>query len=255
MTDISSRQQELRLHHISAARAHEEVIDQITFAIRSGLLQPGDRLPTIEELAEMTDVSKPVIGEAVKVLRDHGVLQSKRGVQGGVTVVSEDVPVTLMRRTAGWRRSALAELVEARHPIEMQLALLAGERATAYDIERMRDSIVRYEKAVETGDGDYGAIRYLDHLFHYSFGSAAKSEMLAYYQHQILGEIAVLLHDYYITQEDPDLVIRTHWATLEAIESRDAAKIQKAMEWHLENLENLASSSMFAELVEKSTGA
>ena len=254
MNEISARQQALRFHHISAARAHEEVIDQITFAIRSGLLKPGDRLPTIEVLAEMTDVSKPVIGEAVKVLRDHGVLESKRGVQGGVTVVSEDVPLTLMRRTAGWRRSALAELVEARRPIEMELALLAGQRATAYDIERMRDSIVRYERAVEAGEDD-GAIRYLNHLFHYSFGSAAKSEMLAYYQHQILGEIAVLLHDYYISQEDPDLVVRTHWATLEAIESKDAAKITKAMEWHLENLEDLASSPAFLELLEKSKSA
>ncbi len=254
MTDISSRQQELRFHHISAARAHEEVIAQITFAIRSGWLKPGDRLPTIEVLAEMTDVSKPVIGEAVKVLRDHGVLRSKRGVQGGVTVVSEDVPVTLMRRTAGWRSAALAELVEARRPIEMELALLAGERATGYDIEQMRDSIVRYEKAVEAGEDD-GTIRHLNHLFHYSFGSAARSEMLAYYQHQILGEIAILLHDYYINQEDPDLVIRTHRATLEAIESKDAAKIRKAMEWHLENLENLASSPSLAELFEKPKGA
>lgn len=79
----------------------------MTFAIRSGLLSPGDRLPTIETLAQMTYVSKPVIGEAVKVLRGHGVRESKRGVQGGVTVVSEDIPVTLKRMTAGWRKAAL----------------------------------------------------------------------------------------------------------------------------------------------------
>jgi GntR family transcriptional repressor for pyruvate dehydrogenase complex len=253
MTDITDRQAELRFHHISAARAHEEVIGQITFAIRSGLLKPGDRLPTIEVLAEMTDVSKPVIGEAVRVLRDHGVLESKRGVQGGVSVVSEDIPVTLIRRTQGWRGAAVAELVEARRPVEMELALLAGQRATAYDIEQMRQSIVRYEEAVAEGADD-GAIRHLNHLFHYSFGSAAKSEMLAYYQHQILGEIAVLLHDYYISQEDPGLVIKTHWATLEAIESRSEKRIRKAMNWHLENLEQLAASPMLAEILENPPG-
>jgi DNA-binding FadR family transcriptional regulator len=254
MTEISERRQDdLRFHRISAARAHEEVIDQITFAIRSGLLKPGDRLPTIEMLADLTDVSKPVIGEAVKVLRDHGVLESKRGVQGGVTVVSEDIPVTLMRRTAGWRGAALAELIEARRPIEMELALLAGKRATAYDLEQMRDSIVRYE-AVASSD-DEGAKRHFNHLFHYSFGSAAKSEMLAYYQHHILGEIAILLHDYYISEEDPDLVIRTHWATLEAIQSGEPKKIHQAMDWHLENLETLAMSPDFAQFLDKSRDA
>ena len=107
MTDTTDGRTGLRFHRISAARAHEEVIDQITFAIRSGLLKPGDRLPTIEILAEMTEVSKPVIGEAVRVLRDHGVLESKRGVQGGVSVVSEDIPLSLMRRCAVWGSAAL----------------------------------------------------------------------------------------------------------------------------------------------------
>ena len=60
LTDVS-----LRLHPVTPVRAHEEVVSQIVFAIRSGLLRVGDRLPTIEALAASTHVSKPVVGEAV----------------------------------------------------------------------------------------------------------------------------------------------------------------------------------------------
>ncbi len=228
-------------YHISTARAHEEVIDQVTFAIRSGLLRVGDRLPTIDALARLTGVSKPVIGEAIRVLRDNGVLASKRGATGGVTVVSEDVPVNLIRLRAKWREAALAELIEARRPIEMELAIKAGERATPDDLAAMADSVQRLEQAV-ADNGEPTMLRHLNHLFHYSFGRAAQSEMLAYYQHQILGRIAVLLHEYYQRDEDPELVIKTHWETLAAIESRDENEIRRAMDYHLANLEELVKS-------------
>jgi len=238
---VNGQGPDVTFHPISTARAHEEVIDQVTFAIRSGLLRVGDRLPTVDALAQLTDVSKPVIGEAIKVLRDNGVLESKRGATGGVTVVSEDIPVTLIRLQTKWRESALTELVEARRPIEMDLALRAAERATEEDLEAMADSVRRLEKEVVDG-GEQSMIRHLNHLFHYTFGRAARSETLAYYQHQILGRIAVLLDEYYRQDEDPDMVIRTHWETLAAIESRDESQVRAAMDSHLANLEHLVRS-------------
>lgn len=251
--DIEGPASEVPFYEVSTARAHEEVVDQITFAIRSGLLRVGDRLPTIDMLTTLTGVSKPVVTEAVKVLRDNGVLESKRGATGGVTVVSEDVPVNLIRLRAKWREAALAELIEARRPIEMELAIRAGERATADDLNAMRDSVERLELAVAEGK-EPSMLRHLNHLFHYTFGRAASSELLAYYQHQILGRIAVLLHDYYEHDEDPHLVIKTHWETLAAIETRDEAEIRRAMDFHLANLEELVQSPELSQWLEDGTG-
>lgn len=232
-THIDPRQDtDFRFHPISAPRAHEEVVDQIVYAIRSGLLEPGDRLPSIERVAELTDVSKPVVGEAVRVLRGHGVVESKRGVQGGVTVVSDEIPPELMRMASGWRDAALTELVEARKPIELELALLAGQRATELELAEMRSTIARLEAAMNSGDGTDGSFISFDHLFHYQIGRAARSEMLAYYQHRILGEIAAALSEYKLYHRDTELVVRTHTAILEAIESRDADAIRRAVDDH-----------------------
>lgn len=218
----------LRLYEIDAARAHEEVVDQIVYAIRSGLLKNGDRLPTIQELAESTGVSKPVVGEAVRALREHGVVASKRGVQGGVTVITDDVPMELLPAW-GWRRAALTELVEARRPIEMMLSLLAAERATEDDLSDMRETIELLEVAARRPDTSF--LRF-DHQFHYQVGRAARSEMLAFFQHRILSAIAVALHAYGLFHKDRDLVIRTHKEILSAIAARDADLIREATDRH-----------------------
>lgn len=218
----------LRMYEIDAARAHEEVVDQIVYAIRSGLLRRGDRLPTIEELAESTGVSKPVIGEAVRVLREHGVAASKRGVQGGVTVIADDVPMDLLP-ARGWRKADLTELVEARRPIETMLSLLAAERASEDDLAEMKGTIEQLEDAARRPDASF--LRF-DHRFHYQIGRAAQSEMLAFFQHRILSAIAVALDSYGLFHEDRDLVVSTHRELLDAIESRNPDRIREATEHH-----------------------
>ena len=107
-------------------RMHERVVDQITFAIRSGAYRVGDRLPSVEQMAHDMQVSKPTVGEAIRVLSEFGVVKSRRGVHGGVTVVSDNIPTTLLLLTKGQAKSPLRELLEARRPVEMEIATARG---------------------------------------------------------------------------------------------------------------------------------
>jgi GntR family transcriptional repressor for pyruvate dehydrogenase complex len=225
---------------ILGLRAHEEVVDQITYAIRAGICEAGTRLPSIEELAQLMNVSKPTVGEAVKVLQQKGVVVAQRGSSGGVTVVSSNVPAGTLSRLL-WDREAasLAELAEARRPIEMELAMLAGERATAHDFEAMRETIRVLEQ--HRHDRKRTLAIHYDSLFHYRMGRAARSRLLAFHQHQILQQIWDILRSYYEHEEDPEIPIRTHRATLIALESRDRKKIERAMNDHLAPLEALVA--------------
>ena len=116
-------------HPITNSRAHEEVIEQITFAILSGAYHPGERLPNIEALARLMGVSKPVVGEALKVLAGASVVRALRGVRGGVVVETNQVPERVMAIASPLRHFELAEILEARRPIELQIALMAAQRA------------------------------------------------------------------------------------------------------------------------------
>jgi len=220
---------------ITDPRVHERVVDQITFAIRSGAYRVGERLPSVEQMARAMGVSKPTVGEAIRMLAGRGVLESRRGVNGSVTVVDDNIPITLLSLTDGHSDPSLRELLEARRPVEMQIARLAAERAESSDIEAMEDSI---EKLIEH-IGDDGELRlHFDHFFHYAMGRAARSELLAYYQHQILQGITVLLHDF-ITQENPETAVAMHRRTLDAIKGGDLDEVDQVMDEHLGHLERV----------------
>jgi GntR family transcriptional regulator, transcriptional repressor for pyruvate dehydrogenase complex len=219
---------------ITDARVHERVVDQITFAIRSGAIGLGERLPSVEQMATEMGVSKPTVLEAIRVLSNNGVVESRRGVHGGVTVTSDDIPITLLGLPDGASENGLRELLEARRPVEMEIARLAGQRADESDLAAMRDSIDRLESDAAS-DGTL-RLRY-DHFFHYAMARAARSNLLAHYQHQILEGITKVLHDFFVNQESPAVVIDLHRRTLEAIRKGSAKRIDAIMDEHLARLE------------------
>lgn len=221
---------------ISGPRAYEEVVDQITFAIRAGAFRPGDRLPLVEALAETMQVSKPTIGEAIKVLGRAGVLVAQRGASGGITVVSDNIPEAfVMRHSLGWREATLKELVEARRPIEMQIVALAAERATEEDHAALRFAIDKLRE-----QGPHGGARrvYCENLFHYSLGRAARSELLAFYQHQILEQLMLVLRDFISRTIDVSVTVHLHSRTLDALIRRDKKALERITDEHLGLLEN-----------------
>lgn len=226
-----------RFHPISGARAHEEIVDQITFAIRAGLFRPGDRLPHIDELADLTGVSKPTVGQAMKVLTENGVLETRRGVTGGATVVKDLIPTKILGMAVGTREISLQELVEARRPIEMELATLAGERAEEQHFEMLDEAVLYLEEARDRVRDKGEVWTHFDHLFHYLIGRAAHSEVLADYQHGILEQLTIRLSSYFRNQESPDSVIALHRGTAAALRSRNRDLIIKAIDEHLRPLE------------------
>lgn len=215
-------------------RMHERVVDQITFAIRSGAYRVGDRLPSVEQMATDMHVSKPTVGEAIRVLSDFGVVKSRRGVHGGVTVVDDNIPTTLLRLTKGPAKSSLRELLEARRAVEMEIARLAAERARESDFEAMQASI---DRLLDEPPENWSVRLHYDHFFHYAMGRAAQSDLLAYYQHQILEGVTLVMQDYFAHVEDPLKVAELHSRTLDAIRGGPSPELDRVMDEHLAFLE------------------
>jgi GntR family transcriptional repressor for pyruvate dehydrogenase complex len=221
---------------IVGARAFAEVVDQLTYAVRSGRLSVGERLPTIDQLAREMGVSRPTIGEAVRVLADAKVLRVHRGATGGVEVISQIVPAKALRLSSQRRARRYSELVEARHAIELELAKLACTRATKQDIAELEDDVRLLTKA-RGGSREWERAHL---LFHYAIGRAAHSELLAYYHHQVLEEMTIFFGGFPPHYADEDTGIRLHTETLEALLTGDVDKTTRAMIHHLEDLERVA---------------
>ena len=226
-----------RFHLVMNSRAHEEVVDQITHAIRAGYFAPGDSLPYLDELAQSMGVSKPTVGEALKVLSKANVIETRRGSSGGVIVVNDIIPVEVLGLTVNRWKLTPVELIEARRPIELELARLAGQRATPHDFELLEDALAQMKRIGSRKRVARNVWAHYDHRFHYLIGRSARSEALAGYQHQILEQLVIQLGDYFARVEDRGTVIALHRETLDALITRDLELIEKALNDYLAPLE------------------
>jgi len=75
---------------------HEQAAAQIRRAIAEGQAKPGERLPPAMDLAAMLGVNRNTVLRALRLLRDEGLLEFRRG--RGVTVTGTPEQGTVLAR-------------------------------------------------------------------------------------------------------------------------------------------------------------
>ena len=116
------------------------VMTEIQQVFIQGGHKVGDRLPSERELAKQLSVGRSSLREAVQGLQTMGLVERRHGV--GTFFVAEPgswciTPLKFQNRTPV---RLLEELIEARLLVEVRLAALAAERATAEDIEKLQEA-------------------------------------------------------------------------------------------------------------------
>ena len=99
---------------------HEQVAAEIRRDIAEGQVRPGERLPPARDMAAVLGVHPNTVFRALRVLREEGILEFRRG--RGVTVTgSPEKSAVLGRvrelidfaRQQGYRREDLIDMIEA----------------------------------------------------------------------------------------------------------------------------------------------
>jgi len=97
----------------------EQVAAEIRRAIADGEAKPGERLPPARDLAAVLDVNTNTVLRSLRLLRDEGLLEFRRG--RGVTVAGTPEKSAVIARTRelvrfarsqGYRRDELIRLIE-----------------------------------------------------------------------------------------------------------------------------------------------
>ena len=70
---------QLRLGQLGETRIAADEAFQMERAIKSGSYKPDERLPTELDLAAEFEVSRPIVRDALKRLREQGLIYSRRG--------------------------------------------------------------------------------------------------------------------------------------------------------------------------------
>ena len=98
---------------------YEQVAGEIRRAIAEGEAKPGERLPPARDLAAVLDVNTNTVLRALRILRDEGLLEFRRGrgvsVAGTLergAVISRARELVDFARLHGYRLDELVKIIE-----------------------------------------------------------------------------------------------------------------------------------------------
>jgi GntR family transcriptional repressor for pyruvate dehydrogenase complex len=221
---------------VKSARLYEQIVEQIQESITSGDLQAGQRLPPERELAEQFNVSRTAVREAVKALREKGLVEIHRGRGTFVADISNSTREIvrgsfdlLMRVEA---EHAFNNLLEVRSMLEPQIAAMAAEQATAADITALEEAIETMDEALD----DAQTFIRTDHEFHLILARATQNVLIPVLIDAIVELLMEQRARIFKVEGGPEHGQFHHRRILAAMKQKDPVAASQAMKAHLEQV-------------------
>lgn len=214
-------------------RAFEEVILEIEQAIVDGRLSPGDRLPGERDLAQMLQVSRPALREALRVLEGFGVITARRGRgedSGLIVTAGQDSGLgEILRMHSALLKVPLSDLVDIRLAIE---AMTARSAAARRDGEALAELVTDMK-----GETDRDAYLALDTDFHVALARASGNGLAPLLMQALRESIAREMRLGFEEVEDWDSarrrLTREHGVIARHVTAGDAQAAESAVTSHI----------------------
>jgi GntR family transcriptional regulator, transcriptional repressor for pyruvate dehydrogenase complex len=216
----------------------DKVVEQLTEAIVSRQLAPGERLPSERDLGAKFKVSRTVVREAIRSLAARGLIRvtSGRGVEVN-ELGSENVADSMRLLVRGREGLDYGKVNEVRTALEVQTAGLAAQRVRPEDIERLERLCDDHERSLR--DGDMASASELDFQFHRELTRASGNDLLL----GMLDSISDVLRE--VRNQSMSLPhvgeegLRAHRLILKSIKAGSPAAARSAMTKHLAEAERV----------------
>jgi DNA-binding FadR family transcriptional regulator len=209
----------------------EQTVRRLGEAIGLGLIEVGERLPPEAELASRLAIAPMTLREALRILREAGYLETRRG-RGGGTFVRRSLPQQpareARRHLARLTVQELSDLMDYRVAVSGAAVVLAAERRTEADLSALHELVERMA-ALDS----FPPYRRLDHRFHLAIASAARSPRLVAAETVIQADLAKLLRLIPESAEMLHVSNEQHRDLLDAIRGRAPGRARAVMETHV----------------------
>jgi len=224
---------------VRGRRVYHNIFEELQQRIRQGDWLPGDRIPSITQLAKELQVGTGTIREALRSLQSIGMIKIEHG--SGVYVTGARPSTGLSSHFQNVGDGLLLALAETRRILEPELASLAAERGTYEELMEIDGLVSKMEEEQKHGN-DFAE---LDVLFHRQIAKAARNPIL--YQ-TMEGVSDLFLESRRAILLDPNAVLRAlryHALIAEALRLRNASQARLLMQGHMNSMldEVLASQA------------
>ncbi|MXU65169.1 FadR/GntR family transcriptional regulator [Oceanomicrobium pacificus] len=211
----------------------DQVYEQILRLIVDGQFPEGSKLPPETRLSEDLGVSRPVLRQALKQLRDDGVITSR---QGSGSYVQRRPDRAMLSFAPVGSIADVQRTFEFRAVIESDAAALAAERWTDEDMARIDAAMVALETCIR--EGALGADA--DEELHLAICAATDNHYFVSARSSMKSQIITgmnLARSLSLTKPVArlELVQAEHRGIVAAIRKRDAEAARHLMKAHVDN--------------------
>jgi GntR family transcriptional repressor for pyruvate dehydrogenase complex len=225
-------------------KSSEWVLTDLKKQWTEGILQPGDKLASVEELAVQYSVGRSTIREALSALKMIGMLTMK---QGGGTYVNPLPSSPLFEHPsnqdqASWldRSDSLRQLLEVRRALETSCARLAAKYRTATDLEQLSMDLAQMEACLTLESQS----EQIDVQYHLHIAQATQNPLFIELMTSLSEKLQQTMRDsralwFYAEQSSSHRLWQEHQLIYLAIERQDAHEAAKQMEAHIYKVEQV----------------
>lgn len=220
----------------------QKVVALLVRDIEGGVLEPGSRLPTEQQLSASLGVSRNVIREAIAQLRADGLVEARQGVGAFVLAPEQRAAIRIDRQTLQ-EEGNIERLFELRSILETEAARLAAMRRTSQQLEAIRIHLERMGGEEKWQDGSIDA----DLAFHREIARATGNSYIHSFISFVCEQIRQTIYIARRTNPLHDLVrvnVAEHVQVYEAIRKRDSAAAASAMKLHIQGAAERAGVEM-----------
>jgi GntR family transcriptional repressor for pyruvate dehydrogenase complex len=209
----------------------QKVVALLLRDIEGGVLEPGSRLPTEQQMSATLGVSRNVIREAIAQLRADGLVEARQGVGAFVLAPEQRAAIRIDRHTL-LEAGNIERLFELRSLLETEAARLAATRHTTDQVTAIKAHLDRMGGEERWEDGSIDA----DLAFHREVARATGNGYIYTFISFVCEQIRQTI--YIARRINPlhDLVrlnVAEHVRIFEAIRDREPEAAANAMRAHI----------------------
>ncbi|MCI2416457.1 GntR family transcriptional regulator [Saccharopolyspora sp. K220] len=209
------------------SRAYQQIVDAVERELASGVLRPGDRLPSEREMVARYGVSRATVREALRVLEHSGLVKSRHGDRSGPLLLDPaGGPLSdTLERIVRLHGCTAGELVGYRMMLESTANQLAAGLRTEEQLAAMHASLAAMRAAIERGAEEFGAA---DFDFHELVAEASRNTLIQYSLRAARQAALVQIEDKIVRADDEraqmEESLRHHEIVFAAIEAGDGER-------------------------------
>jgi len=222
---------------INEMRRPQYVVDQILMSIHDGLIKPGEKLPSENQLAELAGVGRTSVREGLAALRLMRVVETKVGDGTYVRKIPDlDAMKTEISDTIK-KSEEVFQLQEARAAFECGTIRFAAERIDKKDSRAFEEALNKMRQAAKASH--YEDFVKCHKVFHLLIAKATKNTVI---EKTVLSFLKImekegwrdLERQYYLPGRYEYLKesVEIHSAIFHALQQRDTALATELMREH-----------------------